>query len=249
MSAEEADPVSDGGMAESEDGLEQPRGGNGSDAAPSRVGEGERREATAAREIEATRREESPPLEAQIPPREQPPPSSPRTEVFLDSVAQIAWLARVMGIREREIEAQEQQEPLTHAQMREMGGLLRRQIEAEQVEAGAGVAVRTTTSPLDNPQPMEVEGAQGSGEPQMEATPRARSREVIAEELAAERTRRRALEAELTQLRAQMAQIPSGGVQPPPTRGMPSATILPVVPVRPPVRPVRVMPRMVPRQL
>ena len=107
MSAEEEDPVSDGGMAESEDGLERTREGAGSDAAPGSVEEGERREATAAREIEATRREESPPLEAQIPPREQPPPSSPRTEAFLDSVAQIAWLARVMGIREREIEAQE----------------------------------------------------------------------------------------------------------------------------------------------
>ena len=158
-------------------------------------------------------------MEDQAPPRGVPPLwQPPQTGSVLQTVAQIAWLARIMGVSSRQAQAPPLEQPSSEAdadvpatdeeaedpaqmfgeptsrgQMRQLGELLQRQVQIDQ--------------------------AQQQVEPQV-ASPVAaqRSSSELSQELSQERQIRQQLERQLRQLKEQLAQVPvssrGGGVAP-----------------------------------
>ena len=156
-------------------------------------------------------------MEDQAPPRGVPPlRQPPQTGSVLQTVAQIAWLARIMGVSSRQAQAppleqpsseadadvpatdeeaedlaQMSGEPTSRGQMRQLGELLQRQVQIDQ--------------------------AQQQVEPQV-ASPAAaqRSSSELSQELSQERQIRQQLERQLRPLKEQLAQAPvssrGGGV-------------------------------------
>ena len=148
-------------------------------------------------------------MEDQTPPRGVPPlRQPPHTGSVLQTVAQIAWLARIMGVSSRQAQAppleqpsseadadvpatdeeaedlaQMSGEPTSRGQMRQLGELLQRQVQIDQ--------------------------AQQQVEPQV-ASPAAaqRSSSELSQELSQERQIRQQLERQLRQLKEQLAQAP-----------------------------------------